>query len=249
MWRCCWTGCWSTARERRVYKGRAQRRPEWTPLPPPCARAEERSSRGGARASRASITDSLHLFERSERSERSELCNVPMVRAPQVARSEAEGRGNRGRPFFGHFLSARRKKVTALPGAHPGLCPLQESSHCIEPLCLHDVPGRGGRPRTATYFLLSRQEKVGKEKAPPVSASPAAWRRQGQPALLASWANGTTRTTHYVRSARTGAMSQSTKRTMLVRRPCHCAARRGHRGGVGVMFGPSLRSASVGGGI
>ncbi len=33
------------------------------------------------------------------------------------------GRRQRGRPFFGDFLSATRKKVTAPPGAHPGQPP------------------------------------------------------------------------------------------------------------------------------
>src|SRR5215207_3214541 len=41
-------------------------------------------------------------------------------RAPQVARSEAEGRGQWGRLFFGYFLLAKQKKVTRLPGRHPG---------------------------------------------------------------------------------------------------------------------------------
>ena len=44
----------------------------------------------------------------------------PRARASQVARSEAEGHGQRGRLFFGYFLLARQKKVTAPPGAHPG---------------------------------------------------------------------------------------------------------------------------------
>ncbi len=47
------------------------------------------------------------------------------TRAPQVARSEAQGRRQWGRPFFGDFLSAKRKKVTAPPGAHPGSRPWQ----------------------------------------------------------------------------------------------------------------------------
>src|SRR5438105_3295309 len=41
-------------------------------------------------------------------------------RAPQVARSEAQGRGQWGRLFFGYFLLAKQKKVTRLPGRHPG---------------------------------------------------------------------------------------------------------------------------------
>ncbi len=60
---------------------------------------------------------------------RSELRGTPRERASQVARSEAEGHGQQGRPFFGDFLSAKRKKVTAPPGAHPGLRPQQRNRH------------------------------------------------------------------------------------------------------------------------
>ena len=179
----------------------------------PCARAEERSGMGGARAL-------------------------------QAARSAAEGRGDRGRPFFGYFLSAKRKKVTALPGAHPGLRPLQENKSSLEPSCLHDVPERGGRPRTATYFLLSRQEKVGKEKATPVPATPAAWRRQGQPVLLAAWAHCTTRIVRCAHSPRTGAMSQSTKRTTSC--AAHATALLGAGTGVDAGAGPSRAIAALG---
>ena len=42
------------------------------------------------------------------------------TRAPQVARSEAQGRRQWGRLFFGDFLLAKQKKVTAPPGAPPG---------------------------------------------------------------------------------------------------------------------------------
>ena len=42
------------------------------------------------------------------------------TRAPQVARSEAQGRRQWGRLFFGDFLLAKQKKVTAPPGALPG---------------------------------------------------------------------------------------------------------------------------------
>ena len=41
------------------------------------------------------------------------------LRAAQVARSEAKGRRQRGRLFFGDFLLATQKKVTAQSGAHP----------------------------------------------------------------------------------------------------------------------------------
>ena len=44
------------------------------------------------------------MFERRERSEQSEFDSAPRPRAPQVARSEAEGRSQWGRFFFGYFL-------------------------------------------------------------------------------------------------------------------------------------------------
>ena len=72
---------------------------------------------GGARASRASLTDSLHLFEVNERSEWCELCNAPMPRAAQVARSAAKGRRDRGRLLLAYVLLARQEKVGRRAGA------------------------------------------------------------------------------------------------------------------------------------
>ncbi|VTY38568.1 Uncharacterised protein [Xylophilus ampelinus] len=43
-------------------------------------------------------------------------------RAPQVARSEAEGRKQWGRLFFADFLLAKQKKVRPPPGGVPGSC-------------------------------------------------------------------------------------------------------------------------------
>src|SRR5262245_24113400 len=48
--------------------------------------AEERRGEAGARAARASTTDSRRLFERSERSERSEFRRAASTRAPQGSR-------------------------------------------------------------------------------------------------------------------------------------------------------------------
>ena len=45
------------------------------------------------------------------------------TRAPQVARSEAQGRRQWGRLFFAYFLLAKQKKVSRLPGRQPGLRP------------------------------------------------------------------------------------------------------------------------------
>ena len=57
--------------------------------------------------------------------ERSEFCDARLLRAPQVARSEAQGHRQRGRLFFAYFLLAKQKKVGAPPGAHPGQQPTQ----------------------------------------------------------------------------------------------------------------------------
>ncbi|HRL67697.1 MAG TPA: hypothetical protein PLA28_12040, partial [Ottowia sp.] len=59
-------------------------------------------------------------FSCSHKKSRQKKCAPPRPRAPQVARSEAEGRSQWGRLFFGYFLLAEQKKVTAPPGAHPG---------------------------------------------------------------------------------------------------------------------------------
>ena len=47
------------------------------------------------------------------------------TRAPQVARSEAQGRRQRGRLFFAYFLLAKQKKVSRPPGRTPGPRPSQ----------------------------------------------------------------------------------------------------------------------------
>src|SRR5215217_650338 len=81
------------------------RRAQRWPVPLPSVRAEARSFRrkkGRACLSAASL--------RGPR----------LKRAPQVARSEAKGRAQWGRLFFGYFLLAKQKKVTRLPGRHPG---------------------------------------------------------------------------------------------------------------------------------
>ncbi len=46
---------------------------------------------------------------------------APVLRAAQVARSDAKGRRQWGRLFFGDFLLATQKKVTAQSGAHPDM--------------------------------------------------------------------------------------------------------------------------------
>jgi hypothetical protein len=83
----------------------------------PVGGVEER--RGlGPRAQHASSTDFARLFERSGRRPRSEFGARPQ--RPSTAEQSATGRPPpSGPPFFGDFLSGKRKKVTALSGAHP----------------------------------------------------------------------------------------------------------------------------------
>ena len=58
---------------------------------------------------------------------RSELCGEPRKRpAAGLPRSEAQGSQTEGRLFFGDFLLAKQKKVTAPPGEHPGSRPPQK---------------------------------------------------------------------------------------------------------------------------
>ena len=158
------------------------------------------------------------------------------------------GRGHRGRLLFAYFLLARQEKVGRRAGATTPLRNVVQTLRALRNCMLVRFPVAGISPPQATSFsCLAKKRK--QKKATPVSATPPALRHPGQPALLAAWAHCTTRYVHFVHCARTGAMSQFTKRAMLARRPCHCAPRRGHRGGggSGSPFGPSLRLASSGG--
>jgi len=72
----------------------------------------------GPRAQHASSTDFARLSERSGRRPRSEFGARPQT--PSTAEQSALGRPPpSGPPFFGDFLSGKRKKVTALSGALP----------------------------------------------------------------------------------------------------------------------------------
>ena len=73
----------------------------------------------GPRAQHASSSDFARLFERSGQRPRSEFGARPQN--PSTAEQSAIGRlPPSGPPFFGDFLSGKRKKVTAPPGAYPG---------------------------------------------------------------------------------------------------------------------------------
>ncbi len=96
--------------------GRAQRWPEWmsdSRVPFRMRRGAQRPADQGSRLSERSETERVRARPR-------------WTRAPQVARSEAKGRSVQGRPFFGSFLSATRKKGTRPPGRTPGFRPVRK---------------------------------------------------------------------------------------------------------------------------
>ena len=92
----------------------------------------------------------------------------------------------------------------------------------------------GLRPAAQSLSLASPRESNQRE-GDPGACVPSL--REGQPALLAVWAHCTTRTTHCVRSPRTGAMSQMTKRTTS------CAAQPTALLGAGTGVGAGMRRA------
>ena len=70
--------------------------------------------------------------------QQSEFHGAPRKRtAAGLPRSAAKGSQTGGRPFFGDFLSAKRKKVTASPGAHPGSRPWQR--HAAKRLATNQI--------------------------------------------------------------------------------------------------------------
>ena len=80
-------------------------------LPPLCMRrGAQRPADQGSRLSERSAAQRVRARPR-------------WTRAPQVARSEAQGRRQWGRLFFAYFLLAKQKKVSRPPGRQPGSRP------------------------------------------------------------------------------------------------------------------------------
>ncbi|MET4579891.1 hypothetical protein ABIE13_005028 [Ottowia thiooxydans] len=136
----------------------------------PFGRAEERRARGGQEHCKMLLLRELAcgscLSVLSEAKAASSAA-PPLDRAPQVARSEAQGRGRHrhgqwGRLFLRQVLladhrSAGRKKVAALPGALPGLRPQGKSRRQVidtAPKITAVCPHRTAGPPT-----LSRRER------------------------------------------------------------------------------------------
>jgi len=91
--------------------------------------------------------------------QRSEFCGAPRNRpAAGLPRSAAQGSQTGGRPFFGDFLSAKRKKVTALPGALPGTRHPTEHATRSGPWLRQAQPERVG---VAPWLRPAQPERVG----------------------------------------------------------------------------------------
>ena len=84
----------------------------WLPHPLCMRRGAQRPADQGSRLSERSAAQRVRARPR-------------WTRAPQVARSEAQGRRQWGRLFFAYFLLAKQKKVSRPPGRTPGSRPQQ----------------------------------------------------------------------------------------------------------------------------
>ena len=82
----------------------------WLPHPLCMRRGAQRPADQGSRLSERSAAQRVRARPR-------------WTRAPQVARSEAQGRRQWGRLFFAYFLLAKQKKVSRPPGRTPGSRP------------------------------------------------------------------------------------------------------------------------------
>ncbi|PIF90024.1 hypothetical protein CLU86_0903 [Acidovorax sp. 62] len=95
--------------------------------PPPVAAPASGRLRGGMGVEAPMLRDLTRCGCLSgAATQRSEFRSAPRNRPDAgLPRSKAKGSQTWGRPFFGDFLSATRKKVTAPPGALPGSRPMQ----------------------------------------------------------------------------------------------------------------------------
>ena len=139
----------------------AKQWPVWL-LAPQAPLYAPRSAAGGVACgpqdTHASWSDSSQLFERSA-SARSEFCDAPRPRAPQVARSEAKGRRQRGRLFFGDFLFGDAKESYSHAGRLPASAlnpsmPLKPASQGFDRLSQNGPEGQPRNYKNNSYQRL-----------------------------------------------------------------------------------------------
>jgi hypothetical protein len=197
---------------------------------------------GCARASCASSSDPLRLFELSERSERCELRNAAHGVSTAGCPQRSCGTGAPGSPSFASFSWRDKKSKSGCGDEVPTSSSRSTSGVGSSHRVRARTRGRDVRPAAQSLSLVSPRESDQREGDP---GAPDPALRAGQAAVLAAWAHRATRCVHFVHCAQTSTMGQSWMRKMLLRRPGHCAPRRGHRGPRSRRrFGPSLRSAA-----
>ena len=106
-----------------------------------------------------------------------------------LPRSEAQGSQTEGRLFFGDFLLAKQKKVTAPPGAHPGSRPPQKHTINYKNNSCQRLPHKRKTPKTLN-ISTARNTSSAPPRAPgaaygcpaPAAAESAAARSRPSPA-------------------------------------------------------------------
>ncbi len=129
--------------------------------PHPSGRAEERRVRGGQEHCKMLLLRELAcgscLNVESEVNEESSAA-PRLDRAPQVARSVAQGHGKWGRLSFAYVSLAKQRKVGALPGAIPGLRPKEKRRRPLATAALNQPP-LALTPQPAAAPALSQRER------------------------------------------------------------------------------------------
>ena len=120
------------------------------------------------------------------------------TRAPQVARSEAQGRRQWGRLFFGDFLLAKQKKVTAPPGALPGSRPWQR--HAAKRLATNQITINS--IATSAYPISARTQFNPQPPTAPCGTWFRSNHRVSRAASVSGWRDSSVASTRSAMSAR-----------------------------------------------
>ena len=166
-------------------KGRAKQWPEWlfgSPIPSVCA--EERSGQ------RIRARDCLSEASSSETPLDASTAGCPVAKR--------RGRRQWGRPFFGDFLSAKRKKVTAPPGAHPGSRPLQK--HAAKRLATNQITMNS--IATSAYPISARAQFNPQPPTAPCGTWFRSNHRVSRAASVSGWRDSSVASTRSAMSAR-----------------------------------------------
>ncbi|RCW70444.1 hypothetical protein DES41_105387 [Pseudorhodoferax soli] len=228
--------------------GRAKRRPEPQAErsdgpcgTSPCAPAEERSAMGCA--GNLALRELTHCACPSVVSgaNGASCAMQPMARAPQVARSASAGTGAPGSPSLWLLSLGEARESDCAAGRTSRLQVLARKQSVLCTPSADQSEEAGYSPPHGDSLFLLRQEKEAKEGGPGAHVPPLALRATCGARGLGALHNSH----HSLRSFSSDKCNESVHEARgSPRRPGHCAPRRGHRGGSGVTYGPSLRSAA-----